>query len=107
MDTIVLYMCFNIWPKIHSTAGQQSTVSQTRCLFLFYLFSLHDPATPYTIELDKLIYNWHVVKDQDQDSLLVKRRNDNHSPGPVIRELVPSSHQRSELSNTILCIFSG
>ena len=28
-------------------------------------------------------------------------------PTPVIRELVPSSHQRSELSNTILCIFSG
>ena len=27
----------------------------------------------------------------------MKRRNDNHSPGPVIRELVPSSHQRSEL----------
>ena len=25
-------------------------------------------------------------QDQDQDSLLVKRRNDNHSPGPVIRE---------------------
>ena len=41
-----------------------------------------------------------------QDSLLVKRRNDNHSPEPVIRELVPSSQQRSELSNTILCIFS-
>ena len=37
----------------------------------------------------------------------MKRRKDNHSPGPVIRELVPSSHQRSELSNTILCIFSG
>ena len=47
------------------------------------------------------------TQDQDQDSLLVKRRNDNHSPGPVIRELVPSSHQRSEFSNTILCIFSG
>ena len=45
--------------------------------------------------------------DQDQDSLLVKRRNDNHSPGPVIRGLVPSSHQRSELSNAILCIFIG
>ena len=44
--------------------------------------------------------------DQDQDSLLVKRRNDNHSPGPVIRELVPSFHQRSDLSNAILCIFS-
>ena len=52
--------------------------------------------------LDKIFH-----QDQDQDSLLVKRRNDNHSPGPVIRELVPSSHQRSELSNTILCIFSG
>ena len=23
----------------------------------------------------------------------MKRRNDNHSPGPVIRELVPSSHR--------------
>ena len=44
----------------------------------------------------------HTYK-QDQDRLLVKRRNDNHSPGPVIRELVPSYHQRS---NTILCIFS-
>ena len=32
------------------------------------------------------------ILDQDQDSLLVKRRNDSHSPGPVIRELVPSSH---------------
>ena len=41
---------------------------------------------------------------QDQDSLLVKCRNDNHSPGPVVRELVPSSHQRSELSNTALCV---
>ena len=49
----------------------------------------------------------NILKDQDQDSLLVKRRNDNHSPGPVIRGLVPSFHQRSELSNTILCIFSG
>ena len=29
-------------------------------------------------------------QDQDQDSLLVKRRNDNHSPGPVIRKLVPT-----------------
>ena len=48
----------------------------------------------------------HAHALQDQDSLLVKRRNDNHSPGPVIRELVPSSHQRSELSNTIVCIFS-
>ena len=46
------------------------------------------------------------TQDQVQDSLLVKRRNDNHSPGPVIGELVPSSHQRSELSNAILCIFS-
>ena len=27
----------------------------------------------------------------------MKCRNDNHSPGPVIMELVPSSHQRSEL----------
>ena len=46
------------------------------------------------------------TQNQDQDRFLVKRRNDNHSPGPVIRELVPSSHQRSELSNRILYIFS-
>ena len=55
--------------------------------------------------------NFLIVRTQisrvDQDSLLVKHRNDNHSPGPVIRELDPTSHQRSELSNTILCIFSG
>ena len=52
---------------------------------------------------------WQTTREpgQDQDSLLAKRRNDNHSPGPVIRELVPSSYQRSELSNTILCIFSS
>ena len=28
-------------------------------------------------------------QDQDEDRLLVKRRNDNHSPGPVIREISP------------------
>ena len=54
----------------------------------------------------KYCYNVNQWSTQDQDSLLVKRRNDNHSSGPVIRELVPSSHQRSELSNTILCTFS-
>ena len=30
-----------------------------------------------------------MAEDQDQDSLLVKRRNDNHSPGLVIREINP------------------
>ena len=40
---------------------------------------------------------------QDQDRLLVKRHNDNHSAGPVLGKLAPSSHQRSEFSNTILC----
>ena len=50
-------------PKTHSTVGQQITVSHTRCQFLFYFFSLHDPVTPYPIELDKLIYNWHEVND--------------------------------------------
>ena len=40
--------------------------------------------------------------------LLVKRRNDNHSPGPVIRELVPSSHQKSEkvCKDALLLVFS-
>ena len=28
------------------------------------------------------------IQDQDQDSLLVKHRNDNHSPGPVIHGLL-------------------
>ena len=65
----------------------------------------------YSILREKAsLTNWDNLydadQDQDQDSLLVKHRNDNHSPGPVIRELVPSSHQISELSNTILCIFS-
>ena len=59
------------------------------------------------VRLGTGVYWIEGYQDQDQDSLLVKRRNDNHSPGPVIRELVPSSNRRSELSNTILCIFSG
>ena len=57
----------------------------------------------FNVEIDAFT---NMIQDQDQDSLLVKRRNDTHSPGPLIRELVPNSHQRSELSNTILCIFS-
>ena len=36
---------------------------------------------------------------------LVKRQNDNHSPGPVTWE-IPSSYQGAELINTILCTFS-
>ena len=43
---------------------------------------------------------------QNQNCLLVTRQNDNHSPGPGPLRLVPSSHQRSELSNTILGTFS-
>ena len=69
-----------------------------------YLDDLLNIDNPYFEGMVNRIYPHQV---QDQDSLLVKRRNDNHSPGPVIRELVPSSHQRSELRNTILCIFSG
>ena len=34
------------------------------------------------------------------------RQNDNHTPGPWPGRLVPSSHQRSELSNSILGTFS-
>ena len=60
----------------------------------------------YTAKYYMFCTSLFVRSGQDQDSLLVKRRNDNHSPGPVIRELVPSSHQSIELSNTILCIFS-
>ena len=41
---------------------------------------------------NRYMISWLQFLSQDQDSLLVKRRNDNHSPGPVIRELVPSSH---------------
>ena len=82
------------------------------CTLLYLLcalcISICEPgySKTYTITFASIEY-LDQDQDQDQDSLLVKRRNDNHSPGPVIRELVPSSHQRSELSNTILCIFSG
>ena len=37
--------------------------------------------------------------ESESEMLLVTRQNDNHSPGP-------SSHQRSELSNTILSKFN-
>ena len=42
----------------------------------------------------------------ESELLLVTRQNDSHSPGPRPGRLVPSSQQRSELSNTILGIFS-
>ena len=90
---------------------------QVQHFMFIYFLSLYLFAVPKfdflykTVSLQyRGVISFHVETNsscQDQDSLLVKRRNDNHSPGPVIRELVPSSHQRSELSNTILCIFSG
>ena len=41
--------------------------------------------------LDKINFQSLVTfkQDQDQDRLLVKRRNDNPSPGPLIREISP------------------
>ena len=48
----------------------------------------------------------NIVQNQNQNCLLVTRRNDNHSPGPGPGRLGPSSHQRSELSNAILGTFS-
>ena len=49
--------------------------------------------------------NWIIfVYKQNQNCLLVTCQNDNHSPGPG--RLVPSSHQRSKLSNSILGTFS-
>ena len=78
------------------------------CWFLQRLvLGIRSSVGTLALPLRPLYLGTTVLHYQDQDSLLVKRRNDNHSPGPVIRELVPSSHQRSELSNTILCIFSG
>ena len=80
----------------------QDTVPKRYCRKLLFYMVQRDITKTYKEELLFLC-----CQDRDQDSLLVKRRNDNHSPGPVIRELVPSSRQKSELSNTILCIFSG
>ena len=82
--------------------GFISKQTQGKSIILGPKFHKWSKTRPY-----KLTGKFTTGQDQDQDSLLVKRRNDNHSPGPVIKELVPSSHQRSELSNTILCIFSG
>ena len=49
--------------------------------------------------------NFHHT-ESESESLLVTSQNDNHSPGPGPGRLVPSSHQRSELSNTIVRTFS-
>ena len=47
---------------------------------------------------------FNMPNSQNQNCVLVTCQNDNHSPGPG--RLVPSSYQRSELSNTILRTFS-
>ena len=49
----------------------------------------------------------HCVVSSESELLLVTRSNDNHSPGPVMREVSPSSYQRSELSNRVFCSFSS
>ena len=49
---------------------------------------------------------WILRIRSESELLLVTRQNDNHLPGPGPGRLVPSSHQRSELSNTILGTFS-
>ena len=42
----------------------------------------------------------------ESELLLVIRQNDNHTPGPWPRRLDPNSHQRTELSNSILGTFN-
>ena len=94
-----------VWYMVWSGGHGMVYVLAWRGVAWYMLLSvgvLHGISNIMSVGHDKL-----KIKIKDQDSLLVKRRNDNHSPGPVIRELVPSSHQRSELNNTILCIFSG
>ena len=51
------------------------------------------------------LFSFRNSQNQNQNCLLVTRQNNNHSPGPGPGRLVPSSHQRSELSNTILGTF--
>ena len=85
----------------------QAISYRTNCLSPEFTLSSKHQIINFLLCLPIIEFGSQNEQDQDQDSLLVKRRNDNHSPGPVIRELVPSSHQTSELSNTILCIFSG
>ena len=43
---------------------------------------------------------------QNQNSLLVKRQNDNTSPGLGRGRLVPSSHKESEFRYTVIRLFS-
>ena len=49
------------------------------------------------------------MSESESELLLVIRSNDNHSPGPVMREVspVPSPYKRSELSNRVFCSFSS
>ena len=72
-------------------------------------------SSPQTQSFILLLYCYHLSEDclpslscfcasfyENQNCLLMTRQNDNHSPGPGPGRQVPSSHERSELSNTIL-----
>ena len=50
--------------------------------------------------------SWHYFS-QDQDSLLVKRRNDNHSPGPAENNVATDSIMTLRASNQVLCNLSS
>ena len=73
----------------------QASKNKNMAAFYGERFKAHSP----DLKLSRLSHcrrsrgSW--FQEQDQDSLLLKRRNDNHSPGPVIRELVPTLFARS------------
>ena len=56
---------------------------------------------------ERVASTWQCYLSSESESeMFTGDTSERHSPGPWPGRLVPSSHQRSELSNTILCIFS-
>ena len=62
-----------------------------RCPGVFSGLAIHTEIKPFSvyIEIKYFMYNSQLFQNQNQNSLLVKRQNDNTSPGDWPRKISP------------------
>ena len=97
---------FHLWKRTYLTFNWHNSATSWNFLCGFRQNDLLWQLYQYITIILKYLKLYQLIFKKNQNCLLVTRQNDNNSPGPGPGRLVPSSHQRSELSNTIIGTFS-
>ena len=127
---------FNVWPPYQNMQGQYKAANKTGIASNGEIdslqkheskqnksFRISEPISLMTtfvenaVKVSRFNLEWYLIgkvcfcctrvdKRYRPESELMTCTNDNHSPGLGPGRLVASPHQRSELSNTIACVFS-